>query len=326
MPTTAAPPRRSHRSPLFWVGLVILIAFQAALVAHVRGWTRGYPTVNAIAGFIRANMTPLAWCAYLMVAAGALSMLDGRSWLRRYRNRFTVCWLWSVVCWCYFDGMNFYFMRDPHTGLRAWEYHGLPPEFSDRLVGYLIAFGAIAPGMFLSAELLARLGFIRARLGRINGGRMPPLVLAVVAVAGAALCLIPILVGGPASNLALWLGTFCLLDPINAWAGRPSILQDWAAGRWGRTLALGLGGLWCGLLWEFWNYWAEGKWVYHLPFLGRWEHIKYFEMPVPGLVGFIAFGIQTWTMWQTSLLVLSPLVEGERATPDDRALAERLCF
>jgi hypothetical protein len=40
--------------------------------------------------------------------------------------------------------------------------------------------------------------------------------------------------------------------------------------------------------------------------------VRYFEMPVPGLLGFIAFGIETWTMWQTALLLLSPFVEAER--------------
>ena len=34
-------------------------------------------------------------------------------------------------------------------------------------------------------------------------------------------------------------------------------------------------------------------------------------MPALGLVGFIAFGIETWSMWQTGLLVLGQFVEGE---------------
>ena len=48
-------------------------------------------------------------------------------------------------------------------------------------------------------------------------------------------------------------------------------------------------------------------------------------MPVPGLIGFIAFGIETWTMWQTTLLFLSPFVEGERGTAADEALATFSC-
>jgi hypothetical protein len=34
-------------------------------------------------------------------------------------------------------------------------------------------------------------------------------------------------------------------------------------------------------------------------------------MPVPGLLGFLSFGIEIWVMWQFSLLVLNRFVEGE---------------
>jgi hypothetical protein len=49
-------------------------------------------------------------------------------------------------------------------------------------------------------------------------------------------------------------------------------------------------------------------------------------MPVPGLIGFIAFGIETWTMWQTALIFLAPFVEGERGDgPTDVWLREHAC-
>ena len=79
--------------------------------------------------------------------------------------------------------------------------------------------------------------------------------------------------------------------------------------RCARPLALFVGGLTCGLLWEFWNYWALAKWVYHLPFLGAAEHVKYFEMPVPGLLGFLPFGLECWVMWQTICIPLEGLAE-----------------
>jgi hypothetical protein len=177
--------------------------------------------------------------------------------------------------------------------------------------------------MFLTAEVLSQLGFRRLST---RGIPMPNWVRGVLAVGGIGLCAVPVFVGGAVSNLALWVGTFALLDPLNYACGRPSILRDWQHGRWGRTLALGAGGLWCGLLWEFWNYWALTKWQYHLPFLGAAEHLKYFEMPLPGLVGFIAFGIQVWVMWQTSLLVFGSVVEGEGQSVEDQRLRDEGCF
>ena len=181
--------------------------------------------------------------------------------------------------------------------------------------------------MFLTAEVFQRIGFSRFRSRPTN---LPPAVrsglVAAVFVLGLLLAPIPILIGTPASNLAIWVGTWALLDPINLACGRPSILRDWAEGRWGRTLALGGGGLFCGFLWEFWNYWAYTKWVYHLPFLGSAERYKYFEMPLPGLMGFIAFGIETWTMWQTSLLLLGWVVEGEGNRSADLRLQTDSCL
>jgi hypothetical protein len=77
------------------------------------------------------------------------------------------------------------------------------------------------------------------------------------------------------------------------------------------------GGAVCGLLWEFWNYWALTKWTYHLPFLGATEQYKYFEMPLVGFLGFLPFGVECWVMWQLMRWPLRGLVEG---LPGDRQL------
>ena len=49
-----------------------------------------------------------------------------------------------------------------------------------------------------------------------------------------------------------WLSIFFVLDPVNAIAGRPSLLLQAANGRWS-TISLCCAGLMCGLLWEMWN-------------------------------------------------------------------------
>jgi hypothetical protein len=136
-------------------------------------------------------------------------------------------------------------------------------------------------------------------------------------IVGMAMFAWPVVYPHQITNLTLWTSLVFLLDPINLWLGRPSMLRDWQNGWYGRTLAAFAGGLSCGFLWEFWNYWALAKWVYVLPFLGKWEHVKYFEMPVPGLLGFIPFGIECWVMWQTMRVPLDGLVE---PLPDERTL------
>ena len=55
-----------------------------------------------------------------------------------------------------------------------------------------------------------------------------------------------------------------------------------------------LAGLICGVLWEFWNYWASTKWEYDVPYLG---HIKLFEMPVLGFLGFMPFAVESYAIY-----------------------------
>jgi len=93
----------------------------------------------------------------------------------------------------------------------------------------------------------------------------------------------------------VWLGFIFLLDPINARLGGESLLAEWRAGRFGRTINLALSGVLCGLLWEFWNYWAHAKWHYSVPIM---EHLKVFEMPVPGYLGFPTFAFECFTMYE----------------------------
>jgi hypothetical protein len=236
--------------------------------------------------------------------------------------------------------------------MRAWLYigmpgtPGIPGNFADRAFGYFLAFATIVPGMLLSGQLLLDLGLLNwarsskstnnsptpsssspgdanARVldyqGRTEGAgfRMPHWGLFASLLAGAAMLAWVILSRAPITNYVLWTSLVFLLDPINYWLGRPSMFRDWERGWFGRTLAAFAGGLICGFLWEFWNYWALTKWTYHLPFLGRAEQYRYFEMPLPGLLGFIPFGIECWIMWQMIRIPLDGLAE---PLPSDRAL------
>jgi hypothetical protein len=76
--------------------------------------------------------------------------------------------------------------------------------------------------------------------------------------------------------------------------GAPSLLGDFANGRFDRFKNLVLGGFLCGVLWEFWNYWSTAKWHYTVPIM---ESVKVFEMPLPGYLGFPAFALECFTMY-----------------------------
>jgi hypothetical protein len=202
--------------------------------------------------------------------------------------------------------------------LHAWRYHGLPESALHRSAGYFVAFGAISPGLLLTGELLrgTRLGRWSGRPLRIGArGRTVLLALGVLFIA------FPFAVRDPVGTVTLWLSALFLLDPINHRLGAPSLIGDWAEGRYGRTAALLVAGAICGLLWELWNYWAAAKWTYDLSFLGPLEPYRLFEMPLVGFGGFLPFALECWVFFQTAVLIVDRFgVTGLRDRFTDQAV------
>jgi hypothetical protein len=84
-----------------------------------------------------------------------------------------------------------------------------------------------------------------------------------------------------------------LLDPLNH---RPAALsRPWAGG--GLVYRWLLAGLVCGLLWEFWNFWAVGRWQYvGVPVL---PSLRLFEMPLAGYLGFPPIALEAFAMYHS---------------------------
>ena len=121
----------------------------------------------------------------------------------------------------------------------------------------------------------------------------------------------------------IWVGFIFLLEPFNYRYGGRSLLRDLETGNPRRIYLLLVAGLICGLLWEFWNFWALSKWIYTVPFFNK---TKGFEMPFPGFLGFPPFAIQAYVMynfislfrfnrgWETSTYHLHPGQKTRRLT------------
>jgi len=92
----------------------------------------------------------------------------------------------------------------------------------------------------------------------------------------------------------VWVGWILLLEPINYRRGRPSWLADLARGDASRLLSLLASGMVCGVLWEFWNFWAATRWTYTVPYFGG---VKIFAMPVLGYLGFPPFALECYAIY-----------------------------
>lgn len=249
------------------VGLAIMIGSEAA-------------TLAGLEPFASWN-TPICWTGFILFADAWIWRMRRSSWLHSDGAEFAALALASIPLWLIFEWFNRF--------IDNWYYTGLPENTALRLFGYAWSFATIWPALFESAEMVAVW----------RGERQPPpadrphvraIPVWLVAI-GAALLAWPIV--RPSRYLAapVWLGFIFLLDPINARLGEASLLD--ARGR-DRILNLSLGGLLCGFLWEFWNYWAAAKWHYTVPIM---EDVKLFEMPLPGFLGFPAFALEAFTMY-----------------------------
>jgi hypothetical protein len=269
-------------------GLAIMIASEGA-------------TLAGIEPFASWN-TPICWTGFILFADAAVYRARGNSWIRSAPREFTVLALASIPLWLIFEGYNLV--------IRNWNYTGLPENDALRMFGYAWSFATIWPAIFEGAELVAvaRAGetgwagqagkSTHAEAGDIARPAPPALPArrsaALTIALGAAMLIAPFLVSPSVARYMaapIWLGFIFLLDPINARLGAETLMP---AGGWNRVINLSMSGLLCGVLWEFWNYWSRTKWHYTVPIM---EHVKIFEMPLPGYLGFPAFALECFTMY-----------------------------
>lgn len=253
--------------------------------------------------------TPVAWTGYVLLLDGLCARLTGRSYLTTARAELVLVVLVSIAAWWLFELYNAprFWHGGDHTRGLWWQYHHLEPNLFLRRVGYDWSFATIFPSLFLTAAVLRATVFARVR---VRPWAPPPALVRACAALGGVAVLLPLLVIDGWLVPLVWLGFILLLEPLNARAGRPSWLGDLARGDASRLCALLAAGGVCGVLWEFWNYWATTRWTYTVPYLSG---VKVFEMPVLGYLGFPPFALECHAMYHWTRAWL--LADGGGADP-----------
>lgn len=280
--------QRTHKE-LMWYGYVGLAIILIAELLLFRG--------NQIVG---RWFTPIVWTGYILFIDSLVYKLRGRSLLMSNRIEFLIITVTSIGGWWLFEFYNA--PRFWKSDLELWwHYHNLEPNPYLRRVGYDWAFATIFPALFETAEFFG--ATVWNRPNRTRPIELSKTTLHLMIALGAVGALIPLLIISQWLVPLVWLSLIFLLDPLNALRGQPSITGDLAQGNWRRLAALLASGALCGVLWEFWNYWAIAKWTYTVPYLGN---IKVFEMPVLGYLGFPPFAVECWAMYIFCRSLLSP--------------------
>ncbi len=233
----------------------------------------------------------MVWTGYILLIDSLVYGIQGRSLLNNRLRQFLVLLPLSIVFWYVFEFYNLF--------IKNWHYIGLPENKFWRYLGYFWSFATIWPAILLTYDLLLALNIFKDKKTS-DSKRLSKAFLSISITVGLFSLLWPIL--APSAYLAapVWLGFILLLDPINYLIGGKSIFQAWISGKRETIYALFLSGIICGLLWEFWNFWAEAKWRYAVPFF---DNLKIFEMPLVGYLGFLPFACEVYVMYNFAGLV-----------------------
>lgn len=256
---------RSRRLPWGgWVGLGALAGGKAGLLLGVF-WVEVYFYL-------------LAWWGYILLVDGLVWRRGGASLLRDRPREFLALAFWSVPLWSAFELLNF--------RLQNWFYVNVLPSHAAGTAMTALAYATVLPGLVETRDLLAAHGAFER--WRLRPRALPAACWRWLPVAGMAMLAAALLWPRLAFPL-VWVFAVPLLDPLCHRLGARSVLDEVARGDPRPCLRMLAAGLICGLLWEFWNFWAHTKWIYTVPFF---EQVKWFEMPPLGFLGFPPFALE----------------------------------
>lgn len=242
---------------------------------------------------VRSYWNPLVFTLLWTCATVAGRMAAGQAALPLRRHLGLM--LLSAPLWWWFEFVN--------ESVQNWRYHGAeaysPLEYQ---LFATLAFSTVVPA--LDAAWCAALRWLPG-MGSPSADRPLTWASAWWVVAAGVVAQVAVFLWPHATYPFVWVAPFLVLDGMVSLRGGLSLLQAMRQGAWRTPLAVALGGLACGVLWELWNYHAVPKWTYDVPLMNFW-HV--FEMPLFGYLGYVPFA---WSVYQAMALV--PLLKRPRS-------------
>jgi hypothetical protein len=177
------------------------------------------------------------WLGYVLLVDALVLRRRGTSILTRSPRDFALLFGCSVPVWWLFEAFN--------LRTQNWQYLG--GERFGPLTYFVLtslSFSTVMPAIFETAELVRSAGWMR----RLSGGpRLGPSRPVLLAMLGLGFVMLALSVIRPEYFYPfLWGSVFFLVEPINAWRGRYSLLGYLRHGDWQPVAALALSALVCG--------------------------------------------------------------------------------
>ncbi len=263
---------KKHPFPLHgWIGLLLIAVT--------------WPLNWALDG-LRTHLLffPL-WLGYALTVDGLVYRQKGNSLLSRSFKQFLLLFLISIPAWWLFELIN--------LRTHNWVYLGRD-QFTDLEYAVLssLSFSTVMPAVFGTAEWVADHHWLKNLKSGPAYGRTQAEILSVFATGW--LMMAALLLWPRYCFPFVWISVCFILDPINTWMGKRSLIAYVKKGDWRPIVALWTGCLICGFFWEMWNFYAYPKWVYRVPFVD-FAHI--FEMPVLGFLGYLPFSMELFDIY-----------------------------
>jgi len=228
---------------------------------------------------------PIIWFGYIFLIDSIIYKLRGNSLIMNRKNHFFTILILSALIWWLFEFLNF--------RTQNWNYAGVLPEaWTIRKLYGTISFSTVLPAVIETFELIKTFKlFNKIRL--IKHHRITHNFLYLMTYSGFFMLMLSVLFPNYFYPF-VWISFYFILDPINYLHKQPSIVGYWKNGNIKTPLILFVSGTLCGILWEFWNYYAVTKWYYNIPFVG---FFKIFEMPILGYLGYGPFAFELFAMY-----------------------------
>jgi len=280
-----------------WTGLALVLA------AWFLAWTR----FSWFQPFQVFAFSPI-WCGYILLVNAISFRRTGHCMVKDRPRHLFELFLASAVFWWYFEYLNRF--------VQNWFYVG--GEHLSPLEYFFFAtlpFSTVLPAVMSTYELLGS-------CPRLSAGLDGFVVLKTRNPRMAAWAFLGLSIGGLAAIGVwpdmlfplLWISPLVILTSLQRLAGRRTIFAPIAEGRWRRIYLLALAALICGFFWEMWNYRSLAKWIYTVPYVGRF---RIFEMPLLGFAGYLPFGLECAVVaesWFRSLFELRRTLRAVTAT------------